>query len=224
MTLRDVIRQLQDTTAFACERERCVALHNFVRDEIAFGFTVGFEGVSPEQTLAARRGHCNAQADLFRALLEAVDIPARLRFVQIAKETLFGAVPPPVYFCLPTTLFHAVTQVRVAGAWSNTDSYILQPAAFARQMARLLQTGRALGFGLTRSARCEWEGTTDSFAQALASDLHEGNPVFASLADALAAKAGNNRLFGIHFNRWLACVPPALNQAGERYLNSRLEG
>ena len=96
MTLRDVIRQLQDTTAFSSERERCVALHNFVRDEIAFGFTVGFEGVSPEQTLAARRGHCNAQADLFRALLEAVDIPARLRFVQIAKETLQAEkeVPP----------------------------------------------------------------------------------------------------------------------------------
>ena len=169
-----------------------------------------------------RRGHCNAQADLFRALLSAAGISARLRFVQIDKQVLFRAVPQPIYLCLPQTLFHAVTQVCVEGIWRHTDSYIFQPAVFLRQKQCLVQSGLPAGFGLTREARCEWNAAEDSFSQAGAGDLNESNPIFATLPDALAAKASNNTLLGVHFNQWLACIPAPLHRAGEKYLNSLL--
>lgn len=218
----DALAQLRETSAFRSERERCISIHNFVRDEIAFGFTAGFERVSPEQTLAARRGHCNAQADLFCALLRGAGISARLRFTQIDKRILFGAVPLPIYLCLPATLFHAVTQVEIEGCRLNTDSYIMQPAIFFRQTGRLARSALPVGFGLTREACCEWDASSDSFTQACRNDLDENNPVFDSLAEAMAANAGNNKLLGFHFNQWLACIPPALRKLGERYLNSKL--
>lgn len=220
--LEDVLAGLPARTAFGSEQERSVAIHDFVRDEIAFGFTAGFENVTPEQTLALRRGHCNAQADLFCALLRAAGIPARLRFVGLDKRVLFGAVPLPVYYCLPATLFHAVSQVCVGGRHLHTDSYLLPPAMLLRQKQCLANSGRAVGFSLTAAASGDWDACRDSFAQAGTGDLHADDPVFATLAEALAARAGNNRLLGIHFNRWLSLLPPGLRRFAEGYLNSRL--
>ncbi len=220
--IRDAIRGLKDRSDFRSERDRSISVHNFVRDRIAFGFTTEFEGVSPERTLEVGRGHRNAQADLFRALLCEADIPARLRFVHIDKRVLFRAVPQPIYLCLPSTLYHAVTEVHIEGAWLSTDSYIFQPSMFLQQKNRLLQSGLPVGFGLTRDASCEWNAASDSFSQASAMAFHESNPVFNSLADALASRAGNNTFLGVHFNQWLACVPPLLCKASERYLDSKL--
>lgn len=220
--LNDVIAGLQARTAFRSEQERCVAIHDFVRDEIAFGFTAGFENVTPEQTLALGRGHCNAQGDLFCALLRAAGILARLRFVALDKRVLFGAVPLPVYYCLPARLFHAVSHVCVDRRYLHTDSYLFSAAMLHRQNQRLADSGLAVGFGLTAAASGDWDARRDSFTQATAGDLNGNNPVFATLADALAARAGNNRLFGIHFNRWLSLVPQRLHRFVEGYLNSRL--
>ena len=216
MNINETLRFLRQSNPFDSEQERCIALHNFVRDEISFGFTSGFERVSPEQTLKVKRGHCNAQADLFRALLIAVGIPASLRFVQIDKRILYRAVPQLVYSCLPSTLFHAVTLVSVDGVWINTDSYIFDPEMFRRQKLQLAQSGLSVGFGLTSDASCEWSANEDSFSQARATDLNRDNPIFASLADALADKAGNNTLLGIHFNQWLSCIPAPLHHVCEK--------
>jgi len=220
--LNDVLAGLRAHTAFSSEQERCIAIHDFVRDKIAFGFTAGFENVTPAQTLALGRGHCNAQSDLFCALLRAAGIPASLRFVALDKCVLFGAVPLPVYCCLPARLFHAVCQVCVDGQHLHTDSYLFPLAMLHRQKQRLAESGLTVGFGLTAAASGDWDARRDSFAQATAGDLNENNPVFATLADALAAWAGNNRLFGIHFNRWLSLVPQRLHRFAEGYLNSRL--
>lgn len=222
MTIDDVVSQLRLSRRFLSEQERCVAIHDFVRDEIAFGFSVSFEAVSPEQTLERRLGHCNAQADLFRALLAAVGIPARLRFVSIRKEVLRGAVPPLIFACLPGRLFHGITQVKIDNVWRNTDSYLFPPVTFTRQKRRLAQTGRSRGFGLTAGARCDWSADADALCQATPDDLTDDDPIFPCLADALASRRNNSTLMGIHFNRWLGGIPRPLTFAVEGYLNSRL--
>ncbi len=124
---------------------------------------------------------------------------------------------------LPALLFHAVTEVNVEGKWLNTDSYIFHPDMFLQQKEKLKKSGLAVGFGLTKEATCEWDATGDAFSQARIRDLDNGSRVYPSLEDALREKAGNNRLLGIHFNRWLGCVPGVLQRVSERYLNSRIE-
>ncbi|TDR73297.1 transglutaminase-like domain-containing protein [Paludibacterium purpuratum] len=223
MTLDDVLQQLRAAGPFDSERERAIAIHDYVRDQIAFGFTTWFETVTPEETLARRRGHCNAQGDLVRALLDEAGIAARLRFVQLDKRVLRQAVPGLIYQCLPPHLFHAVVQAEIDGTCRHVDSYLFTPAVFARQLRQLNVAGLAIGFGVTRDGRCDWQADGDAFCQACAGDLTLADPVFDSLAAAMAARAGNNHLLGLHFNQWLGAVPAPLHKAAESYLNSRLD-
>ncbi|QEL56311.1 transglutaminase domain-containing protein [Chromobacterium paludis] len=221
--LKAALEQVRRQALPADDRELCVALHDFVRERVRFGFTSGFETVTPQATLALGRGHCNAQADLLCALLREAGFEAALRFVALDKRVLRHAVPLPVWLCLPDQLFHAVTRLRLDGAWRHVDSYIFQRAAFERQRGSLAQSGLAQGYGLGAQARCDWHGRQDAYAQAAPADLRPDDPVYPTLADAVAARAGNNRLLGIHFNRWLAGVPRPLRGLGESYLNSRLD-
>lgn len=73
-------------------REKAVALFNFVRDTIKFGFTGRFDEASPVETLKSGRGHCNPQAGLFASLCNAVGVEARVHFVQISNDVLFGVL------------------------------------------------------------------------------------------------------------------------------------
>ena len=222
LSLSDVMAVLSRSCDFDNEVERCVAIHDFVRDTIAFGFTPDFERVTPERTLRLGIGHCNAQADLFRALLGKAGTQACLRFVELDKQVLRHAVPGMVFHLLPARLFHAVTRVRVNGVWLNTDSYIFQPAQYACQMLRLERHGLSKGYGLTQDAVCDWDAATDAFSQARGDDLAEDNPVYPCLADTIRDKAGNNRRFGLHFNQLLGFVPVLLRDPLQRYLNKSL--
>ncbi|MEO9386413.1 transglutaminase-like domain-containing protein [Chromobacterium phragmitis] len=221
-TIGNVLETVRRQSLPADDREYVVALHDYVRDRVRFGFTTGFEGVTPEQTLAMARGHCNAQADLLCALLRGAGFDAGLRFVALDKRILRHAVPAPVLLCLPSRLFHAVTRVQLDGRCFHIDSYIFDRPGFRQQQRRLRASGLERGYGLGRGAGCEWAGRADAFSQAEPGDLRADNPQFPTLAAAVASRAGNNTLLGIHFNQWLGCVPGPLRRASERYLNSRL--
>lgn len=201
-----------------------VILHDCVRERIRFGFTTAFETVNPESTLAKGRGHCNAQGDLFRALLEASGYDAHLRFVRLPKATLRHAVPAAIHACLPRELFHAVTAVALDGRWVYCDSYLFQTAMFARQQNKLRTSGLIRGYGLGPEARSTWIGPENSFSQACEADLRPDDPVYPSLEAAMRDRAGNNRLFGLHFNQWLGLIPSPATRLFERYLNGRLQG
>ncbi|MEJ2407288.1 MAG: transglutaminase-like domain-containing protein [Candidatus Thiodiazotropha sp.] len=220
--VRHTVRRVLSSQPLASDRERCIALHDFVRNEIRFGFTADFETVTPEQTLQSKKGHCNAQGDLFCALLGEAGISARLRFVQIEKQILRHAVPEPIYYILPPTLFHAVTQVNLSDRWFNTDSYLFDIDRFQRQKEKLIHSGLPCGFGLSGNATCYWDGSSDAFAQAYSGVLTPQDQIFPSLRTACDARAGNNTLFGIHFNTWLSWIPSPLRNVWEQYANSRL--
>ncbi|VEB44759.1 Transglutaminase-like superfamily [Chromobacterium violaceum] len=153
-TIASVLEAVRRQALPADDREFCVALHDYVRDRVRFGFTAGFERVTPEQTLALGRGHCNAQADLLCALLRGAGFEASLRFVALDKRILRHAVPAPVLFCLPSRLFHAVTQLKLGGLRCNIDSYIFDRSGFRQQRARLQAAGgsAASGWDAARSA------------------------------------------------------------------------
>ena len=65
-------------------------IHDFVRDNIKFGFTKKFDLPSTLETLKFERGHCNPKATLFKEMLQMVGIEARLHFVTIKSDILFG--------------------------------------------------------------------------------------------------------------------------------------
>ena len=163
------------------ESELLIGIHNYVRDNIKFGFTVDFENVTPEKTLQHKMGHCNAQADLFRYLLKCAEFESRLSFVFINKSILKNAIPTVIYLLLPEKLFHAVTQIKVSEEWLSTDSYIFTKDQFYTQKNKLIESSMSEGFGIHQNSVCEWDGEADAFSQANESlSLHQ--IVFCDLA------------------------------------------
>ena len=88
--IRKLVRRL--TANAADDRKRAVAIHDFVRDEIRFGFSGDFYDQRASAVLAGGRRFCNTKSTLFVALLRAAGIPARQRFVDIDADILHGLV------------------------------------------------------------------------------------------------------------------------------------
>ena len=146
------------TTGKSTQRARAIALHDYVRDHINFGFTPFFDLATPEETLQLRRGHCNPQGALLASLLNAAGIPAKQHFVIIPNRVLDGLADG-----LPPKLLHSYVEVDVAdkGAvepqWCSLDSYILDAPMRAGAVARL-QNGTDMGWGAHSRARGDWDG------------------------------------------------------------------
>jgi Transglutaminase-like superfamily len=144
--------------------EKARALYAFVQSSIRFGFTRNFDAATPEQTLAARRGHCNPQAGLLASLLNAAGVPARLHFVRLNAGVLHGLSVPG------QEVTHGFVEVRLKGddgdeRWVGMDGFILDSGMHEAATRRLRAEGRTVGYGAHVEGRVEWEGRGDVFCQ-----------------------------------------------------------
>ncbi len=147
------------------QTELAIALHNYVRDNVLFGFTPYFDAAQPIETLKLRLGHCNPQADLMVKLFREADILARFRPATINNEILLGAVTTPRH------LSHVFTEVQLNEKWLRLDSYILDPKLRINALERLKLDGLELGYGTHISATGEWDGKTDAYSQVATKDM-----------------------------------------------------
>eukprot|EP01023_Acetabularia_acetabulum_P015933 TRINITY_DN17838_c0_g1_i2.p3 TRINITY_DN17838_c0_g1~~TRINITY_DN17838_c0_g1_i2.p3 ORF type:complete len:128 (-),score=18.16 TRINITY_DN17838_c0_g1_i2:439-822(-) len=72
--------------------QKAVAIHNFVRDQIQFGWSGKFYAQSASEVLSGGVGYCNTKSTLFTALLRSQNIPARIHYVDINSDVLRGFV------------------------------------------------------------------------------------------------------------------------------------
>ncbi|MEM1099630.1 MAG: transglutaminase-like domain-containing protein [Planctomycetota bacterium] len=142
------------------DREKAVRIHDFVRDEIRFGWQTNFYEVRASEVLTAGIGYCNTKSTLFVAMLRAAGIPARPYFVDLDAQLLDGIVNPGTAY-----VDHSFTEVFLGGRWVRTDSYIVDPTLFASAQARLQREGRTIGYGIHLSGTTAWDGVNDAFSQ-----------------------------------------------------------
>ncbi len=142
------------------DRERAIRIHDFVRDDVRFGWAPAFYEMSASDVLAAGVGYCNTKSTLFVALLRAAGIPARQVFVDISARILGGLIDPGTAY-----VDHSYTEVRLDGRWIKLDSYIVDQPLFDRASERLRHEDRMLGYGVHVDGQCDWDGDGDSFAQ-----------------------------------------------------------
>lgn len=162
-TVKDVVKQI--TNKLSDEREKATALHDYVRDNIKFGFNRYFDLSRPTNTLAIGIGHCNPKGELMTALFREADIEAYNHFVVLPKEILNGAVSPNRHWLIPAELSHCYTVVKVEGIWYNIDSYILDAPLFKAARAKLSEAGRTIGYGTHINSTIDWDGKRDAFSQ-----------------------------------------------------------
>ena len=89
-TIRDVATTVTAGARDERERERAIRIHDFVRDEVRFGWAPAFYEMSASAVLTAGIGYCNTKSTLFVALLRAAGLPARQVFVDVSARILDG--------------------------------------------------------------------------------------------------------------------------------------
>lgn len=148
------------TAGAESDRDRAVAIHDFVRDEIRFGWAPTFYDQKASQLLSTGLGFCNTKSTLFVALLRAVGIPARQHFVDINSQILSGLIEPGTAF-----VDHSFAEVLIEGRWIRVDSYIVDKQLAERARQRLIREGKTIGYGAHVNGVSRWDGTEDAFAQ-----------------------------------------------------------
>lgn len=177
-------------------REAAVRLHDYVRDEVRFGWTRRFYRMTAREVLGARIGYCNTKATLFVALLRAAGIPARQHFVDLTSQVLAGLVDTGGPY-----VDHSYTEVFLDGTWRRVDSYVVDRALFERARAALAADGRRIGLGVHVAGTVDWDGRGDAFVQMVDDGTVPGlvardHGVFADTRAFYAAVAGRDELAG----------------------------
>ena len=109
---------------FLCEKERILALYNFIRDEIAFGYNIRDE-ISASDVLQDGYGQCNTKGTLFMALLRAVGVPCRIHGFYVDKIIQKGTIKGFFYKQAPKEILHSWVEIYYKGQWLNLEGFIL---------------------------------------------------------------------------------------------------
>lgn len=155
--------------ALKTPKQKALAIHNFIRDEILFGFNPLFYDLKASDVLALKRGYAVNKSTLFVAMLRAVGIPSRQVFVDISKKLLKGLSPIMGTSVLVPTKYldHCYTEVLLDNKWLKVDSYVVDGALFKAAQAKLSEARnrKLMGWALHRDGTNEWDGEKNAFSQ-----------------------------------------------------------
>lgn len=128
--------------------ERIRAVHDFVKDEILFGYNRS-DDLSATEVLADGYGQCNTKTTLLMAILRALDIPTRFHGFTIHKKVQAGIVPERLYRRAPSEILHSWAEVQYDGEWVPLEGFILDDA-YLQQVKKLYpgKTGNFCGLGV----------------------------------------------------------------------------
>jgi len=138
------------------DREKALAIYGFVK-RIPFAKTFKLRLRTPRQVIEAGRGDALDKVGLLLALLRIVDIPARIRWMQLPGEMLRGLISHMSSAARP------VVEIYVGGKWLATDTYIFDASYMAAARQRLAEQGWECGYGIHRDGSQIWNGVQDAF-------------------------------------------------------------
>lgn len=182
------------------ERERAIVLHDYVRDNVKFGFNKYFDATPPDYTLSCRHGHCNPKSRLMVALFRAAGLECFQHFVVIPKDILKGAIPPSRYWMIPAQLSHSYVEVKVEGKWYAIDSFIVDTPLLKGAQTRLARENRPFGYGVRTDSINVWDGQSDALSQFDRSMMIEDHGRIDDLEAYFQDKRYRHVVFGIRFN------------------------
>jgi hypothetical protein len=214
-SVQEVARQV--TLGCDTEREKAIALHNYVRDHVKFGFTKYFDKATPEYTLSCGIGHCNPQSQLMVALFRAIGLESYEHFTAIPNDILKDVFPLSTAWMLSLCpqLGHAYVDVRVDDVWYAIDSQVVDTPLLKAAQARLEKENRSLGYGTRVGATNVWDGQSDAFSQFDPAMMIEDHGRIDDLEAYFGMRKYRNQVLGLRFNTVFrltgAYVPPIIN-------------
>ena len=161
--IRNTAQQI--TAGLESDREKALAIYQFVRDRIKFGFAPKMDHAPASLTIRKGVGHCQPCTFVFVALLRAVGIPARIHFVVVPLPVMRYVFSESQYGSTTTGLSHGYTEVHLDDAWIGLDSYIIDPPLYRGAIDRLKSDGLEMGYGIDVRGVNDWDGQGPSFVQ-----------------------------------------------------------
>lgn len=146
--------------------QKALACYGYVR-ALPFGCSADSTSLSAPMVVRQGRGDCHTKGTLLVALLRALHIPARLRFLTLRPDFLHGILDLDGH-----PVEHACVEVLIDGRWVAVDSHVVDMRLAAAAQSALARQQRALGWGMHVLGRTSWDGHSDSFGQFDASDAH----------------------------------------------------
>jgi transglutaminase-like putative cysteine protease len=162
-SVKEVFEQVVDHNASI--RENAIALHDYVREKVKFGFNKYFDASTPDYTLAYGLGHCIPKSRLMVALFNMLGLEAYQHFVAIPKDILKGAIPSSQYWMIGTRISHSFVDVNVEETWCEIDSFIVDTPLLKGGTAKLVSEGRTFGYGVRTGSVNTWDGMSNAFSQ-----------------------------------------------------------
>jgi len=213
----DLAKQITDK--LSTEREKVIALHDYVRDNIKFGFNRHFDLSKPDNTLDLGVGHCNPKGWLMTALFREAKIEAYNHFVVLPKKAMKGAVSPNRYWLIPEQISHCYTEVKVEGAWYNIDSYILDSQLFKAARAKLSEEGLTIGYGTHINSTIDWDGKGDAFSQFDKDMMIEDHGRVDNLETYYRSDRYRHKVFGVRLNTLFRIMGKSVEARSKLYLD-----
>lgn len=102
-------------------------------------------------------------------LLRLVDIPARMRWVQLESSLMTRGLWDFVRLS-GQDFVYPLTEVFIEGRWICTDAYIFDPPLLAAVQGTLERRGWQSGFMAHRSGTSQWDARTDAYQRFDAAD------------------------------------------------------
>jgi len=219
-SVQEVARQA--TLGLATDLEKAIALHDYVRDNVKFGFSKCFDAAEPDYTLNCGIGHCNPKSRLMVSLFRAAGLESYQHFVAIPKDILKGVFPPSRSWLLSLVaeLGHSYAEVNVEGTWCAIDSYIVDTALLNAAQARLAKEGRSLGYGVRADSTNVWDGQSNAFSQFDQGMMVEDHGRVDDLDAYFRTAKYRNQVLGVRLNMMFKLMGDYVLPA----INSHIEG
>ena len=126
--------------------EQIGALHDFVRNEIKFGYNLTDQSKA-SRVLADGYGQCNTKSVLMMALLRALGLPCRMHGFTITKSLQRGVVPELIYPITPKNIIHSWVEVWFDGRWVKLEGFILDDGVLSALQKQFPDRDSLCAFG-----------------------------------------------------------------------------
>jgi hypothetical protein len=150
------------------EKDRILAIYNYIRDDIAFGYNIS-DSIKATDVLRDGYGQCNTKGTLFMALLRAVAIPCRIHGFYVDKIIQKGAITGLYYKQSPKDILHSWVEVFYNGRWFNLEGFILDVTYLNKLQEKFKEcNGSFCGYGVAtndfKNPPIEWN-ENDTYIQ-----------------------------------------------------------
>jgi hypothetical protein len=207
-------------SATSGEVDKAIALHDYLRENVKFGFNKYLDENQPDYTLSFGYGHCNAKSRLMVVLFRGIGFEAYQHFVVLPKEILRGVFLRSVSWVLPKEISHSYVDVKIDGKWCAIDSFIIDTPYLKAAQVRLAKEGRSLGYGVRSDSVNIWDGKSDAFSQFDRKLMIEDHGRVDNLEAYLRSSKYRTKFMGIRLNSIFRLI----GETGVALGNSHLDG